>query len=172
MTVPIVALTANAMESDKGKCISAGMQGFVAKPFTTEILLSSIQKVITKEAPDKMPKIYSQLLSTANPLDKDILITLKKAMEDDFEELLPAFFENSRQIISDLWNAKSSQQFEILQRNAHSLKSSSANLGALNLSSLAKSLELQCKENKAVESQQLNAIEDEYSRVETALKAF
>jgi len=172
LSVPIIALTANVMENDKGKCSRAGMQSFVSKPFTTEILLSSIQHAINKMVSGKKLNHISRSLPTINLLDKETLISLKNAMEDDFDELISVFFESSRQLISDLWKALNDQQFTLLKRHAHSLKSSSANLGALNLSSMAESIELQCKDNIKVESTQLNAIEEEYLRVENALKAF
>jgi HPt (histidine-containing phosphotransfer) domain-containing protein len=59
-----------------------------------------------------------------------------------------------------------------MRRNAHSLKSSSANLGAMKLSSMAKALEEQCREEIAVESELLQSFDDELLRVEQALTEY
>jgi len=172
LSIPIIALTANIMQSDKDRCLNAGMLGFVAKPFTAETLLSSIQQILNQESPLITEKNIPQVTQKNKLLDMVILSSLKEAMEDDFAELLPAFSESSKLILADLWKAQESQQFEILQRNAHSLKSSSANLGAIELSSMAQALELQSKNSITVEPDQLKAIEEEYARVEQALLDF
>lgn len=44
--VPIIALTANALDNDRNKCYEAGMNEYLSKPFTSEELISAIQKFI------------------------------------------------------------------------------------------------------------------------------
>lgn len=170
--VPIIALTANAFETDKELCLNAGMSGFIEKPFNTEMLLSTIQQLLS-DGPltsNSSPSLSNK--TSGKTLDTDILNALKEAMEDDFAELIPAFIVSTQQISSDLQAALAGQDFEVMRRNAHSLKSSSANLGATNLSSIASALEDQCRDEITVEAEQLRAINNEFSRVEQALSAF
>ena len=47
--VPIIALTANTLDNDRDKCIQAGMNEYLAKPFTAQELIAVIQKFIQKE---------------------------------------------------------------------------------------------------------------------------
>lgn len=47
--VPIIALTANTLDNDRDKCIQAGMNEYLAKPFTAQELVAVIQKFIQKE---------------------------------------------------------------------------------------------------------------------------
>jgi CheY-like chemotaxis protein len=47
--IPIVALTANAMQDDEGKCLRAGMDAFISKPFKREALLQVLDRLL----PDK-----------------------------------------------------------------------------------------------------------------------
>lgn len=46
---PIVAMTANAMSGDKEKCLEAGMNDFIAKPFRSQDLVQKVNKWINKE---------------------------------------------------------------------------------------------------------------------------
>lgn len=47
--VPIIALTANTYDNDREKCFSAGMNEYLAKPFSSEQLVEVIQKFISTE---------------------------------------------------------------------------------------------------------------------------
>ena len=47
--VPIIALTANTLDNDRDKCIQAGMNEYLAKPFTAQELVSVIQQFLQKE---------------------------------------------------------------------------------------------------------------------------
>ena len=175
--IPIIALTANAMESDKKKCLQAGMQAFIAKPFRTEILLTSIHQVLeghnllANSAPTGTTNASSSY-GYQLTLDIEILESLKETMEEDFIDLLPAYLESARELTSALIQAQPEQQYEIMRRDAHSLKSSSANVGAINLSLLARELEDQCKNEKPVSMNQLQAISEEFQRVESALSEY
>ena len=171
--VPIVALTANVSLNDRDKCLQAGMQDFIAKPFSAETLLNSIDKMLGKT----INRSVSEMTSTENDmneetLDTSILSNLKAVMDDDFAELIPAFVHSSEEIIGGLRQAQSRHDFEAMQRHAHSLKSSSANLGAIRLSILAKNLETQCKNQQSIDTQQLENLEAELRQVEQRLAAF
>lgn len=47
--VPIIALTANTYDNDRERCINAGMNEYLAKPFTSEQLVEVINKFISAE---------------------------------------------------------------------------------------------------------------------------
>ena len=49
--IPIIALTANAMEGDEQRCLAAGMNGYVSKPFDRETLLEAIGRVLPAHEP-------------------------------------------------------------------------------------------------------------------------
>ena len=175
--IPIIALTANAMESDRLMCINAGMKGFITKPFNTQTLLSSIHELLGDKAPTIEPDLEPENneeppIITSEPVDKKVLSTLKEVMDDDFVEIIPAYRESTLSIFQGLDDAQPSQDFSVMQRHAHSLKSSSANLGALTLSAMAKSMEQQCKDQITVETSQLDALKVEFERVNTALNNY
>jgi len=176
---PIIALTANAMESGRKACLEAGMVGFVPKPFSRDQLLKTLREnirhnnviqndeaSITTPAQNLSP---SRLLPT---LDNNVLNTLREVMGEDFEELIPAFMDSSKEILEQLNQAYQQQDLEVFQRNAHSLKSSSANMGALNLSEMAKTLELNAKQGELPDSEEiLSSLSNEYDQVMQLLQS-
>ncbi len=170
---PIIALTANAMEEDREHCIQSGMHDFVAKPFTAENLLTTIHRWTD---PDNdaatMDEKSEAKFVTIKVLDEQTLDVLKDAMGEDFAELPSAFIDSSQQIISDIATAWQEKDWATLQRNAHSLKSSSASLGALSLSALAKTLEQQSKDGVDIDPQAIEVIEREFNTVHQALNDY
>jgi len=169
---PIIALTANVMKSDREQCLNAGMHGFVAKPFSSESLLNAIDEMLTTGSNQEKSSTATTEKPNNNILDTTILNALKNAMEEDFDDLVPAFLTSSQQITDELRQAQQNQQFDIMQRQAHSLKSGSANLGALKLSAMARELEDQCKQKTIIDINQLNSIDQELQRVEKKLIDF
>ncbi len=186
---PIIALTANAMDSDRQRCEEAGMEGFVAKPFTRDQLLEEIVRLLDGREP--APEESSSEPSQTDPsesraeaapneqsdsgdpvLDSGNLNQLRDAMGEDFVELPAAFGESTREIIEQLPEAMEQEDLATQQRLVHSLKSSSANMGGLRLSALAKSLEMQCKEGKPISTQQFEQLREEADNLLGALEAF
>jgi len=87
------------------------------------------------------------------------------------EELLSAFLDDSPQLIAALRQALAEDNAEAFRRAAHSLKSNSASFGALNLSELAKELEMIGKTGRLDGAgDALARLAAEYDRVERALK--
>lgn len=164
LRVPIIALTANAMKSDKDKCIASGMNSFVAKPFSSEILLSTIQHTLQGELTNDYENAID-LNSTISSLNRNTLNELKQAMEEDFAELLTAFIQSSQSNIDEIWSAYEHKDIKTLQRMAHSLKSASANLGATLLSTLAEMLEKDCMDQSDIAVSLLHTINDEFQKV-------
>jgi PAS domain S-box-containing protein len=179
---PIIALTANAMESDRQRCEQAGMQGFVAKPFTRDILLAEIQRLV-RDTGTRPEVDHSVTATDGKPaetadgndepvLDADNLGMLRDAMGEDFGELPAAFRESTEAILEELPEAIEQGDLPTQQRLVHSLKSSSANMGGLRLSALARALEQQCKEGEPLEPGQLETLKQETGALFEALDRF
>lgn len=167
--IPIIALTANAMKSDREKCLASGMCSFVAKPFSSEILLSTIKQSLEGIPADINLQAVPEQIAPSITVDRDILNSLKNDMGEDFEELVSAFLQSSQSIIDELLIAQQQDDYPTMQRLAHSMKSSSANLGALNLSALAKDLEFNFRDKVAIDAAQIQALIDEFKRVSREL---
>lgn len=108
-------------------------------------------------------------------IDRDVLDNLLAAVGGDGEfltELLETYFEDSPQLFSTMHESLSKGDAEEFRRAAHTLKSNSANFGAIHLSQKAKSLEDLGKANDLEEaSDSLADAEAEYRKVKSALEA-
>lgn len=78
-------------------------------------------------------------------IDLKVLDTLKDVMAEDFDALIPVFYDSCREILASLKVAFSAEDSEGFLRQAHSLKSSCANLGCTRLRDMASQLEQQGK---------------------------
>ena len=115
---------------------------------------------------------------TETPIDTAVLDQLIATTDAAFvEELLGAFLDDSPQLIAALRQALADDNAEAFRRAAHSLKSNSASFGAVNLSALAKELEMTGKTGRldgvtrhGDAAATLERLAAEYDRVERALK--
>jgi PAS domain S-box-containing protein len=124
--IPIVAMTAHAMTGDKERCIAAGMDDYLSKP----ILIPELQAVLDDAGIRK-----AAAKGTAGP-SKDLRIDFAAALDrmggdrDLFVELAHMFKAECPKTIANIQRAIDAQDAKSLERHAHNLKGSSANLGA------------------------------------------
>lgn len=109
---------------------------------------------------------------TQELIDQKSYENLKQMVGDDFiDELLETYFEDSPRLIAEMRQALSEADASTFQRAAHSLKSSSANFGALTLADQARQLEYLGREgNLDGASGKLDELEATYREVELALR--
>ncbi len=80
-------------------------------------------------------------MSESNAIDSKIICSLKELMGESFEFLITVFIDDTGRLIHSLSELQHQNDLEVFTRNAHTIKSSSANVGALQLSSIAADLE-------------------------------
>ncbi|MEJ2528613.1 MAG: response regulator [Gammaproteobacteria bacterium] len=177
--VPIVALTANAMETDRERCLDAGMDDYISKPFRQGQLVSVLQRWLPAdsqvniseddsiEATKAQPKVDSGTeVAMSEAIDLSVYAGIRKLMGDAITELLEAYLEDTTEFVRLLREACDSDDYAAMQVPAHSMKSSSANVGAMRLSALAKKLEEQVRAASVVDvEKQVSEIEQEFGRV-------
>ena len=107
-------------------------------------------------------------------LDQAALDSLLATTDREFVgELIDAYLEDSPGLIAAMLGALAEANATEFTRAAHSLKSSSASLGAVSLSSLAKDLELMGKETKlSGAASKLEQLAGLFEQVQTALEEF
>ena len=108
------------------------------------------------------------------PVDLSVLRNLEKLQIDGeasvVGNIIEAYLNGSQPLVTQLREMHATKDLESLQRTAHSLKSSSANVGAIRLSTMSKDLEMKCKNNHTAEIDILiESIETEFPRVKEVL---
>ncbi len=163
--MPVVAMTANAMAGDREKCLRAGMDDYLSKPLNRALLEQTLRRWIPAGATSRTPSA-APVTATVAPtrpsstpafvvpslpvptvavasaaLDADVVRDLLEVMGDEFTDLVRVYLEDTPKSIALLEKAAANGDDSALIAPSHSLKSTSANLGALGLSELAKRLE-------------------------------
>jgi CheY-like chemotaxis protein len=112
---------------------------------------------------------------SSSPIDRTVLNTLKELQiegePDIIERIIGAYLRSSEPLVSKLRKAVIENDFEVVHNSAHSLKSSSANVGAMTLSEVCEELEMDCKDKKYANAADLiSVVETEFVRVKDTLR--
>ncbi|MBY0119098.1 response regulator [Paenibacillus xylanexedens] len=145
-TTPIIAMTGNVMQEEKDQCMEAGMNDFIGKPFTLEILSKMIQK-------------WQQSSKPTEVLNMSIVREIAELNTDGDRTLLG--------ILLDMYRTETPGKIEVLRRHivsgdhvaatevAHDLKSGSLSLGIRYLSTLFARIEQFAKEGQSRKAEPL-----------------
>ncbi len=164
--VPIIALTADVQKETPGRCVAAGMNGYLSKPFTQEHLYSALSRWLPsaqpssvstrREEPTNAPRIPDKDLLDESVLDQ-IRSLHRPGKPPVLDRMIDAYLGDSPSRMAQIRSAVADDDAESLRFAAHGLKSSSANVGARQLSDLCRQLETVGREGRLEDSRGLLA---------------
>jgi len=147
--VPIVALTAHALQHDREQCLAAGMNDYVSKPFGREEIAAMLERWAPRAA---SPGAVRGESAPSTRLDEKVLdrmrnLSAARSGDDFVRRVFGKFDASSSKLLAQLETALADGDAAGLTQTAHTLKSSSAQLGARALASLCAELEKSAREN-------------------------
>lgn len=120
LATPVIALTAASAAQEEKKCLAAGMNSVIQKPFTKESILQAISKYTT---PAKPAKKNQKLSVKKNRIDFTKLRSITGNNEQKFGELLDISLKNIDRDIKKLGEAIGNKSFTDIRALTHKLKS-------------------------------------------------
>ncbi|MDP2387894.1 MAG: ATP-binding protein [Bacteroidota bacterium] len=128
--VPIIANTAAAFIGDKEKCITAGMNDYISKPFKPEDLLEKILKLTEHKKAKRLTNL--QMLYNRAEGDNEFL-----------KEMLECYIDEMTVYITEMETFRKEKNREEISKQAHKMKSPIALMGASELKDLYQQIEIE-----------------------------
>ena len=140
--IPIIALTAHAMEGDRERFLEAGMDAYVAKPLNSKQLYAVIEACLNRKDPAPVQDDPGVTDSQEPLLDFEELLRSFDQDQAFVRELLTTYLkQSSPEILQHIQEAIEQQSAELLEKAAHRLKGASAVVGAKDIYHTASQLE-------------------------------
>ncbi len=166
--LPVIAMTARAMEGDKERCLEAGMDEYVSKPISADKLLEKIKTLVPHSTKDISS--FTPVESSLMPIDRRGLL---KGFANDiefFKESISQFINDYPKMMSTIREAIESKDYALLRRSAHSLKGVLGNFHATDAAKVAWNLESMGQEETLDEAMKVcDVLAIEISRLDKKL---
>jgi signal transduction histidine kinase/CheY-like chemotaxis protein/HPt (histidine-containing phosphotransfer) domain-containing protein len=182
--IPIIALTANVMAEDRERCLKSGMDDYLPKPLSREELERVLAHwlgaspasviAVVSDPPPAAGQIPETVAGQESPLNQKALdairVLQREGVPSILNKIVGLYLDSAPELIRQMNAAAGRSDAPAMQMAAHSLKSSSANVGALQLSALCNELETMGRANNINgAAQKVQALEAEFERVIHAL---
>ena len=186
--LPIVAMTAAALEIDRQRCLEAGMNDHVPKPIDPDVLFAKLLQWIPpgeREMPEPIEEPAAvaveepantgpaaDLLLSIEGLDVEVGVKRVLGKRDFYEKLVRQFVEGEEVVesVATVRAQLAAGEHEAAERTAHSLKGVAGTIGAGELQQRAQGLETAIKEGTAEVDTLLASVEEELTRMVVAIR--
>ena len=182
--IPVVAMTANAMQGDRERCIDAGMDDYITKPVDVTKLCRVLQQWLPehchldaeKESADSPSSGAepSHIDTPAEPLF-DYAAMSERLMNDKalIHTVLDAFLKDLPLQVEQLESAVAAGDAEQIAAQAHKIKGAAMNVGGMALGSLAHTIEQAGRDGElGVARQELPKLEQHVAQLKAAIEAY
>ena len=154
-SIPVIAMTAHAMKRDREQCLNAGMNDFLSKPVVPQVLAEMLEKWLPRipakvsehciEKPDTGRPAPTLITSSQPVFDKESMLARMMGDEDLAKIIIDGFLEDMPRQIASLKEYLATGDAAGAERQVHSMKGASANIGAERFRKIAYEMEIKAR---------------------------
>ena len=159
----IIAMTANAMNGDREKCLEHGMDEYISKPIKTGKLIEVLKKFMDVDSDQESGNQNNK--NSHAPVDLEHLKIFSDGDKEEEKELTELFFSEAEKSVKSLSDALATNSNEKWKYASHKLKGAAANFGANKLSEIALNSENKSASGKQMKEELFELIVSELGKI-------
>ncbi len=168
--IPIIAMTANAMQWDRERCIDSGMDDYLSKPFRMDDMKAVIEKWLAAAALTLPATSSTAEISAAKPFDRASFLEELDGDRELFDHLLEIYVADTGDQIAGMKTGLREKDHSSVRAYAHTLKGASGTIGEKVIRQLALELERAAKVPDLSDAPKIiEMIEKEFERFRAGL---
>jgi len=175
-TIPIIAMTAHAMQGDRERCIAAGMNDYVTKPVVPQALAEALRRWLPGQG-----ALFARSTSEPSPQPSDTppsppvfdragMMDRLEGDEELAEMVIESFLDDIPRQLQALRELLAAGDVRTAQRQAHTIKGAAGNVGAEALRAVAAETELALRAGALqAAGAHLQSLQDQFDRLRQAV---